>query len=56
MADAKDPKDVPFGSGLLEKAKQAFLNRDARLKAAEEEANRGAKQAEKDARKAPYVP
>ena len=56
MADQNDPKELPLGSGLLEKAKQAFLNRDARLKAAENETLRGEKQAEKDARKAAYVP
>lgn len=56
MADQNDPKDLPLGSGLLEKARQAFLNRDARMRAAENEVLRNEKQAEKDERKAEYVP
>lgn len=53
---AQDPADLPLGSGLLQKAKESFLNRGARLAAAENEALRNQKQSEKDERKAAYVP
>lgn len=53
---AKDPESLPLGSGLLGGARSALLNRKAQLDAAEGAATRVRKQAEKDARKASYVP